>query len=307
MERPDLAGNSKILESHLDPNLKELEALRWTRGHQDFLGQRSGTTMEKTHPWELKYLRSGPIRTNGGKTYAFLSGGISWAKTFIPGAWGQGSGAKKRRGRLVRSAWTLNGRAIKSIVWGPKAVSDWCQAARLREQSRSDRLREGASAGLSLEGTYMRFKDKFRDIVKEKISFKMSDIAEDFETCLSQRYNRDLLSTKASILALWVLDNRLSRVLKRALASFTTMGRQRVASSQSPRDSNGGWPGRLRHPPQPENEESECRVRWMYRSLFQGRKPSHESRNLQWRSSWRRSGEKRNWVLANLAPREMFW
>ena len=75
-------------------------------------------------------------------------------------------------------------------------------AARLREQSRSDRLREGASAGLSLEGTYMRFKDKFRDIVKEKISFKMSDIAEEFETCLSQLYNRDLLSTKASILAL---------------------------------------------------------------------------------------------------------
>ena len=147
MERPDLAGNSKILESPLDPNLKEFEALRWTC-------------------WELKYLRSGPIRTNGGKTYAFLSGGISWVKTFIPGAWGQGSGAKKRRGRLVRSAWTLNGRAIKSIVWGPKAVSDWCQAARLREQSRSDRLREGASAGLSLEGTYMRFKDKFRDIGK---------------------------------------------------------------------------------------------------------------------------------------------
>ena len=48
----------------------------------------------------------------------------------------------------------------------------------------------------------MRFKDKFQDIVKEKISFKMSDIAEDFETCLSQLYNRDLLSTKASILAL---------------------------------------------------------------------------------------------------------
>ena len=28
----------------------------------------------------------------------------------------------------------------------------------------------------------MRFKDKFRDIVKAKKSFKMSEIAEDFET-----------------------------------------------------------------------------------------------------------------------------
>ena len=72
---------SKILVSPLDPNLKELEALRWTSGHQTFLGQKSGTTLEKVHRWERRYFRSGLIRTTGGKTYTFSSDEISWVKT----------------------------------------------------------------------------------------------------------------------------------------------------------------------------------------------------------------------------------
>lgn len=63
---------------------------------------------------------------------------------------------------------------------------------------------------------YMRFKDKYRDIVKVKISLKMPEIAEDLKTCLSQLCSRALLSTKASNRVLRVLDNKLSRVLKMA-------------------------------------------------------------------------------------------
>ena len=94
MAGPDLATNNKILASLLDPILKELEALHWTSTHQNFLGQRSGTTMEKVHRWECRYFKSKPKRTKGGKTYAFLSNEISWAKTFMPKAWVKGSGAK---------------------------------------------------------------------------------------------------------------------------------------------------------------------------------------------------------------------
>ena len=65
--------------------------------------------------------------------------------------------------------------------------------------------------------------------------------------------------------------------------------------------------GRVRRPPHPENEASECKVRWMWRSHFQGRKRSHESINLQWRSLSRSWVEIRSLVLADLTPQEIAW
>ena len=42
---------------------------------------------------------------------------------------------------------------MRSIECGPKAVSTHFQAFLQREQSRSERVREGLSAGFSFEGT----------------------------------------------------------------------------------------------------------------------------------------------------------
>ena len=66
----------------------------------------------------------------------------------------------------------------------------------------------------------MRFKNKFRAIVKAKKSFKMSEIAEDFETSLSQLCNRALLSIKASIWVLRVLYNKLFKSVEQGLSFF---------------------------------------------------------------------------------------
>ena len=66
-------------------------------------------------------------------------------------------------------------------------------------------------------------------------------------------------------------------------------------------------PRGVRRPPHPENEASECKVTWMWRSHFQGRKRSHELRNLQWRSSSWSSVEIRSLVLADLIPQEIAW
>lgn len=62
--------------------------------------------------------------------------------------------------------------------------------------------------------------DRFRDIVKEKIAFITSDIAEDFETCLSQLCNRTLLSTKASTRALKDVRQQVLKGVEEGLGFF---------------------------------------------------------------------------------------
>ena len=136
--RRDLAGNNKTLVSPFELTLKALAAFLWIKGHQNFLGHRSGAKTEKVHSWELKNFKSRSIRMNGGKTYSFPSGEISWAKTLVPKGWAKGNGEKNLRGRPARSACMLNGRAVILMMWVPKAESAWCRAEGLKEQSRSE-------------------------------------------------------------------------------------------------------------------------------------------------------------------------
>lgn len=109
--------------------------------------------MDAVHFWDFRNRSSGPINTNGGNTYAFSVAAISWAKTFVPAACGQGKGEKNGSARPERDVRTLDGSAIRSIVWGPNVLSTILQISGLRQQSRSDKAREGPSAAFSLEGT----------------------------------------------------------------------------------------------------------------------------------------------------------
>ena len=63
----------------------------------------------------------------------------------------------------------------------------------------------------------------------------------------------------------------------------------------------------VRRPPHPQNEASECKMRWMWRADFQGRKRPHEPRNPPWGSSSRSSVEISSLSLTDLTPREIAW
>ena len=69
-------------------------------------------------------------------------------KRLFPGPEKHGKREKNRNGRPERSCHTFSGSGMRSIECGPKAVSTHFQASLLREQSRSERVREGLSAGL---------------------------------------------------------------------------------------------------------------------------------------------------------------
>ena len=116
-----------------------------------------------------------------------------------------------------------------------------------------------------------------------------------------------LLSTKASILALWTLPARLSIVRRRAKDSLTAVGRARDSTSQRQWASEGDWPGMTRQPPHPEWEASEYMPSWIWHLLFQGRHPFQEWRNLQCRSSFLSSGVTRSCTEAKEEVREMAW
>ena len=77
-------------------------------------------------------------------------------------------------------------------------------AALLSKRSMSDKTREGASVGLSLDGILNKVKDRFLAMVN---FLKTPEINGDLEACFSRPASKTLLSTKASILALWTFES----------------------------------------------------------------------------------------------------
>jgi len=77
---------------------------------------------------------------------------------------------------------TLEGRTIKSIVWGPKADSMHFHGCMSSEASKSERVRDGESARLLLEGTYCKESERFLLNENWKIDFTMSETSGHFET-----------------------------------------------------------------------------------------------------------------------------
>lgn len=97
-----------------------------------------------------------------------------------------GVGEKNRKGRPERSCITLEGNAIKSIVWGPNEWSIRNHTSLARVASKSDIARDGLSAKFFFEGTKDRFISRFFDEDTSKIHFRISEDASQADTCLSQ-------------------------------------------------------------------------------------------------------------------------
>ena len=70
----------------------------------------------------------------------------------VPADSWEGAGEKKRRRHPERSRRALDGKAMRSMEWGPNACSTRFQEISDSVASRCDTVQEGASAGLALDG-----------------------------------------------------------------------------------------------------------------------------------------------------------
>lgn len=124
-------------------------------------GDSFGTKMVNENEALPRKRRRGPTKMNGGKTYAFSWLATFWAKTLTPPEPGVGKAVKWWRGEPEQPIWTLESRAMKSKVCGPKRFSNFFHGSRAIMQSLSDKTRERASAWLRGEGTNCKQREIF--------------------------------------------------------------------------------------------------------------------------------------------------
>ena len=131
---------------------------------------------------------------------------------FLGPAQGNGDSPKNFKRRPERSNLTLEGRAIKPMVWGPKVESTKLHGFTSRDTFRSESVRDGESAGLLREGTHCNERERLLLSENWTIDLITSETSGDFETWPSQLDTRVLLSTNTSTLVFSERWSRLSNV-----------------------------------------------------------------------------------------------
>ena len=243
-------------------------------------GTDQGSQQKKVHSWELRNFKSEPMRTNG--------------KQHLPSHL---ASTREQSEESERTTSAIDLHQLKNHQIYSVRAKSWVHLIPGRRTERAIKVRQvlGSSVRKILSGRHVNQvygqvpghregEDGFQDIWICRGPQDFPFPAVQLDLVVDKSINPDIIS----------IEQQTFKTVEEGLSFFHCY---RLAAEAH----------MVRRPPHPENEASECKVRWMWRSHFQGRKRSHEPRNLQWRSSSGSSLEIRSLVLGDLTPREIAW